>query len=65
MFQYDFDADEHNNQPEEHFENELSTDDDDDDDTDSLVGEETKSFQDEIEDIIDQYNSDHFEILDS
>ena len=62
MFQYDFDADEHNNQPEEHFENELSTD---DDDTDSLVGEETKSFQDEIEDIIDQYNSDHFEILDS
>lgn len=64
MFQYDFDADEHNNQPEEHFENELSTD-DDDDDTDSLVGEETKSFQDEIEDIIDQYNSDHFEILDS
>ena len=46
-----------------HFENELNTE--DDDDSDSIVGEETKSFQDEIEDIIDQYNSDHFEILDS
>ena len=55
------DKDEFNNEDEDD-EDDLLTD--EEDDRDSHVGEETNLHQ-QIEEIIEQYNSDHIEILDS
>merc|ERR1712064_72267 len=56
------DKDEFNNEEDEDDEDDLLTD--EEDDRDSHVGEETNLHQ-QIEEIIEQYNSDHIEILDS
>ena len=61
--QEDFDIDEEDDSPEDD-EEELASDDEDDSDRESVVGEETDP-DDALEDIIDQYNSDHSEIMDS
>merc|ERR1711971_239492 len=63
LFEEDFDIDEEDDSPEDDDE-ELASDDEDDSDRESVVGEETDP-DDAIEDIIDQYNSDHSEIMDS
>ena len=64
------DEDDNNHHEKDDFNNEDEDDEDDlmhdedDDDRDSHVGEETNLHQ-QIEEIIEQYNSDHIEIIDS
>lgn len=67
LFEEDFDIDEdedNHDDGEGEDDEESITDDEEDSDRESVVGEETDP-DDAIEDIIDQYNSDHSEILDS
>lgn len=61
--QEDFDIDEDHNSPDDD-EAHAASDDEEDSDRESVVGEETDP-DDAIEDIIDEYNSDHSEIMDS
>ena len=68
LFEDDFDIDEeednHGDEEEDEEDDTLLSDDDEESDRGSVVGEET-DFNNKIEDIIDEYNSDQFEILDS
>merc|ERR1711971_1351330 len=64
LFEEDFDIDEEDDSPDDDDEEELASDDEDESDRESVVGEETDPG-DALEDIIDQYNSDHSEIMDS
>merc|ERR1711884_968092 len=67
LFEDDFDIDEeedNHGDEEEEEDDTLLSDDDEESDRGSVVGEET-DFNNKIEDIIDEYNSDQFEILDS
>merc|ERR1739842_172155 len=64
LFEEDFDIDEEDDSPDDDDDEELASDDEDESDRESVVGEETDP-DDAIEDIIDQYNSDHSEIMDS
>ena len=63
QLQEDFDINEDSNSPDDD-EADAASDDEDDSDRESVVGEETDP-EDAIEDIIDEYNSDHSEIMDS
>merc|ERR1712038_1104425 len=65
LFEDDFDIDEEeDNHGDEEEDDTLLSNDDEESDRGSVVGEET-DFNNKIEDIIDEYNSDQFEILDS
>ena len=60
----DGDEEENNHSDDSDEEDTDEEDDVEEDDRESLVGEETE-ISNAIEDIIDEYNSDHLEILDS
>merc|ERR1712137_1179089 len=63
LFEEDFDIDEDLDSPDDE-DDVTASEDEEDSDRESVVGEETDP-DDAIEDIIDQYNSDHSEIMDS